>query len=122
MRDEVRVVVVDDVGDEAEALALALSLDGYEVRTAHDGLAALDLVAEFSPHCVLLDIDMPGLNGCELSRRLRDRHGDDLVLIAVSGWGHEDLRLSKDFECIDHYLRKPFDAERLKRLLPPVEG
>lgn len=122
MRDEVRVVVVDDVGDEAEALALALSLDGYEVRTAHDGLAALDLVAQFDPHCVLLDIDMPGLNGCELSRRLRDLYGDDLVLIAVSGWGHEDLRLSKDFECIDHYLRKPFDADRLKRLLPPVDS
>jgi len=69
--DDTRVVVVDDVSDAAEALASALEADGYTVRTATDGARALALVDEFQPHCVLLDIDMPGLSGHEVASHLR---------------------------------------------------
>ena len=73
--DEARVIVVDDAVDVAEAMAFALESDGYKVWIAHDGNEALKMVDEHHPHCVLFDIDMPGLDGSELSKRLRDAHG-----------------------------------------------
>ena len=119
--DEVRVVVVDDSDDAAETLATVLRLDGYSVWIARDGSEALTVIEDCSPHCVLLDVDMPGLDGSELSKRLRERYGDDVVLIAVTGWGVDDERVAKTFARVDHYLEKPFDPVVLRKLLPPLE-
>ena len=118
--DEARVIVVDDAVDVAEAMAFALQSDGYKVWIAHDGNEALEMVAEHDPHCVLFDIDMPGLDGSELSKRLRDAHGDDLILVAVTGWSDKDSRVADAFARVDHYLRKPVDPAVLRKLLPPV--
>lgn len=120
-QDEVRVLVVDDVADAAEALAEALELSGYEVQVAGDGARALALIEEQQPHCVLLDIGMPGMDGNELTRTLRDRYGDDIVLIAVTGREHDDERVTDTFARVDHYLQKPVDPDALRKLLPPVD-
>ncbi len=119
--DDVRVVVVDDVADAAEALAETLALSGYKVWIASDGAAALILVETLKPHCVLLDIGMPGMDGNELARTLRERYGDDIVLIAVTGREHDDERVSDTFARVDHYLQKPVDPDVLRKLLPPVD-
>jgi len=118
--DAVRVLVVDDDHDVAEVLAEILKLNGYEVRIAHDGLVVLALVEEYKPHCVLLDVNLPGMDGGELSRRLRERYGDDLILIAVTGWSEKDARVSNAFGRVDHYLQKPVDVQMLSKVLPPV--
>lgn len=120
--DEVRVVVVDDMPDAADTLACLLELNGYTVRVAHDGLQALKLIEEWPPVCVILDIDMPGLNGLELSTRLRQRYGDDIVLIAVTGWDKDDPRVAGTFTIVDHYLRKPVDPEVFRNIVPPAHG
>ena len=120
MDDEVRVVVIDDAPDAAEALALSLQFDGYAVRTASNGVDALTLIEEYNPHCVLLDIRMPLMDGCELSRRLRERYGDDIVLIAVTGLDEHDERAAESFVRVDHYLRKPIKPEELQLILPPL--
>lgn len=120
MHDEAQVIVVDDNRDAAEALARLLELDGYTVRIALDGDSALALIDELRPHCVLLDIEMPGIDGCELSRRLRETHGDDIVLIAVTGWDEEREGVAETFVRVDHYLRKPIDSTALRKLLPPA--
>ena len=119
--DDVRVVVVDDVVDAAEVLAETLALSGYKVWVATDGAAALALVEAHKPHCVLLDIGMPGMDGNELARTLRSRYGDDIVLIAVTGREEDDERVSDTFARVDHYLQKPVDPEVLRKLLPPVD-
>ena len=119
--DEVRVLVVDDYPEAAEILASRLELDGYVVRIAHDGLEALAVVDDFAPHCVLLDIDMPGLDGDQLSQSLRTRFGDDVVLVAVSGWEKSDRRVSATFARVDHYLQKPIDEAKLRKVLPPLD-
>jgi CheY-like chemotaxis protein len=119
--DDVRVVVVDDFVDAAEALAETLRISGYKVWIATDGAAALALVEAHKPHCVLLDIGMPGMDGNELTRTLRTRYGDDIVLIAVTGREHDDERVSDTFERVDHYLQKPVDPDLLRKLLPPVD-
>lgn len=118
--DEVRIVVVDDQPDAADMLAIVLELDGYTVRVAHDGQAALQLIESFDPHAVLLDVHMPGLDGNELSRRLRDRHGDDVVLVAITGAAETDRRVADTFARVDHFLQKPVDAAQLRRVLPPL--
>jgi len=118
--NEVRVVVVDDVSEAADALASALESDGYTVMTACDGERALALVDEFQPHCVLLDIDMPGMSGHEVASRLRVLHGSDIVLVAVTGWGKADDRVSHAFVDFDYYLRKPFDPAALRKVLRPL--
>ncbi len=114
---EVRAVVVDDQPDAADMLAAALELDGFEVRTAISGQQALQLIEQFQPHMVLLDVSMPGMDGCELTRQLRERHGDAIVLIAVSGSDPQDTRVSQTFDSVDHYFRKPVDMAALRRLL-----
>jgi CheY-like chemotaxis protein len=120
LNDEVRVVVIDDVSDAADALALALQLDGYDVRTAHNGVDALALIESFRPHCVLLDIEMPQMDGCELSKELRRLYGDDIVLVAVTGWSEDNVRVAESFGRVDHYLHKPVDFEKLQIILPPL--
>jgi CheY-like chemotaxis protein len=118
--EEVRVVVVDDVVDAAETLAAMLELDGYAVAIAHDGVQALTVIETHRPHCVLLDINMPGSDGCDLSRKLRDRYGDDMVLVAVTGYDEQNGRVAETFVTVDHYLRKPVDPAELRRLLPAL--
>ena len=120
MSQACRVLVVDDAEDLAAAIAGLLALDGYDVRTATDGRQALATMHDHMPECVLLDIEMPGMGGVEVARRVRELYGGDVVLIAITGWGEEDLRVSQEFADFDHYLRKPVDPAALQRLLPPL--
>lgn len=113
----VRVVVVDDQQDAIDMLAAVFELDGYQVKTASSGEAALPLIERFLPHMVLLDVNMPGMDGRELTRQLRQRYGDSMVLIAVSGTDPDNERVAQTFDSVDHYFRKPVDLVALRRLL-----
>ena len=116
--DAVRVVVVDDQPDAADMLAAALELEGCQSRTAQSAEEALPLIAQFQPHAVLLDVNRPGgMDGRELTRLLRERYRDAMVLIAVSGSDPDDERVSQTFDNVDHYFRKPVDRAALRRLL-----
>ena len=112
-----RIVVVDDHTELADTLAEILRLDGFDVRTAADGESALAVIADHGPICVLTDVDMPKLNGFELAKRLRERYGDDMVLIAITGWGTSNDRVSAAFDVFNHCLRKPVDLELVRKIL-----
>ena len=118
--EQVRVLVVDDASDSAEAMAILLRLNGYEVRTCADGTEALVAIGQRKPHCVLFDVVMPGMGGDELCSRLRELYGDDIVLIAVSGYAAGDPRVQTSFWLADHYFTKPVDPAALSKLLRPV--
>jgi CheY-like chemotaxis protein len=109
-----RVLLVDDHQDSAESLALLLQLKGYEVAVAGDGQGALETAARFHPHIVLLDIGMPGMDGYETARLLRQQPaGETLLLVALTGWGRDhDLQRSREAG-FDHHVVKPIDAEAL---------
>ncbi len=113
-----RVLVVDDDPAVVESTAVFLALEGYEVRTADSGAAALKQMAEFQPRAVLLDIGLPGQDGYEVARRLRQLPGGaDLQLVAVSGYGHDEA-VSRCREAgFDHHLVKPVDPAELSALL-----
>jgi len=119
-RGPLRVALADDNVDGAETLAALLELDGYQVRIAHDGLAALELVREYRPDAVFLDIGMPGLNGYEVARQLRDEQDPGTmppVLVALTGWGGAgDKRRAMDAG-FDHHLTKPVDPDALVNIL-----
>jgi two-component system, OmpR family, response regulator len=81
---KLRVLVVDDSRDNADSLSLMLSLSGYDVRTAYDGASALSLARGERPDCLISDINMPGMDGCELARAIRAEF-PAVKLMAVSG-------------------------------------
>ncbi len=113
-----RILVVDDNRDSAISLGMMLELMGNEVRTAHDGLEAVQAAEVFRPDVVLLDIGLPKLNGYEAARRIRGQPwGRDMVLIAVTGWGQEeDKRRSKEAG-FNFHMVKPVEPAALEKLL-----
>jgi PAS domain S-box-containing protein len=113
-----RLLVVDDNTDAADSLAMLLRLQGHEVRVAHDGPSALTLVKGYRPELVFLDIGMPGMDGYEVARRLRQQPGfENVRLAALTGWGQqEDRRKSKEAG-FDHHLVKPIEPTALDGLL-----
>jgi signal transduction histidine kinase/CheY-like chemotaxis protein len=113
-----RILVVDDNQDFASSLAMILRDLGNDVRVAHDGMEGLRAAESFQPSVAFLDIGLPGLNGYDLARRLRERRDHaSLVLIAVTGWGQEGDKLRAAQAGFDHHLVKPIDPARLPMLL-----
>jgi len=111
-----RILVVDDNHDSADALGLILELSGHTVCIVYDGMAAIDTARTFAPDVVLLDVGMPGLNGYETARRLREQYGT-IRLVAVTGWGEDTDRRRSHEAGFDLHLVKPVDPERLNALL-----
>jgi CheY-like chemotaxis protein/two-component sensor histidine kinase len=117
-----RILIVDDNGDAADSLALLLGTTGNEVRTAYDGLEAVQVASEFRPEVVLLDIGLPKIDGHEVAQRLRrEPWGKNTCLIAVTGWSDEADRARTRAAGFDHHLVKPLDTEHLAQLLDSVE-
>jgi CheY-like chemotaxis protein len=112
------VLIVDNNQGAAESLALLLRLAGQEVRTAYDGPAALDLARARPPDVVLQDIGLPGMDGLEVARRLRQDLGlKQAVLVALTGYGGEEDRRRSREAGFNAQLVKPADMRALERLL-----
>jgi signal transduction histidine kinase/DNA-binding response OmpR family regulator len=112
-----RVLIVDDNVDSAESLAVLLRQNGHEVRTTHDGPSALDLTTSYQPEVVLLDIGLPGMDGYEVARRLKQQPGMQTVsLAAVTGYGQEEDRRRAREAGFDYHLVKPVDLAALQEV------
>jgi CheY-like chemotaxis protein len=113
-----RVLVVDDYADSAESMALLLRLEGYEVAAAQSGVGALQLAQAQRPDAVLLDVSMPGMDGLEVVRRLRQMFPDrPPLLIAITAQGFEEDRRRCLDAGFDLHLVKPADPNEVERLL-----
>jgi CheY-like chemotaxis protein len=113
-----RVLVVDDCTDTADSLAALLGLWGYRPVVTYDGGAALAAALAHPPDVVLLNLALPGLDGLEVARRLRQQQGlRGALVVAVTGYGDESFRRRADEAGFDLYLVKPLDLEWLRRLL-----
>ncbi len=118
-----RVLVVDDNKDAAEILALLLVASGYDVQVAHDGPAALEALVGYRPAAVLLDIGLPGLDGFEVAKRIRQQPTlENIVLVAVTGYGQESDRQRAQEAGFDHHLVKPAAFAKVQEILASVSG
>ncbi len=116
-----RVLVVDDNEDSARTLGMLLQFMGHEVRVVHDGAAALEVAPQFAPEIVLCDIGLPGMDGYQLARRLRELPAlSGAVLVAQTGWGQEEDRRRSQEAGFSHHLVKPIDPDALNELLTCV--
>jgi CheY-like chemotaxis protein len=122
-RPKAPVLVVEDDPDAREALAELLGLWGYQVEDAGSGEEALEKAAERQPAIALVDLDLPGIDGFEVARKLREAKKDRL-LIAMSGYGQAEDRQRSFAAGFDRHLVKPVDPGRLAQLLetPTARG
>lgn len=114
---KLRVVVADDCEDIADTLLFLLGDWGHTVAVARDGLAAVRVAMDFLPDAVLLDIGMPGIDGYEAARRIRQQLGPEVVLIAVTAWSRQEDKQCARLAGFDHHLTKPVDIADLERTL-----
>jgi DNA-binding response OmpR family regulator len=96
---------------------MLLKSRGHDVRVAYDGIEAVGAAVTFHPDVVLLDIGLPKLSGHEAARRIRDARGDDVTLVAVTGWGQEEDRRRAREAGFDHHLVKPVDLQAITRII-----
>ena len=112
-----RILVVEDYAESAESLAMLLRISGHEVEVAADGPSAIAKSESFRPDLVLLDIGLPGMDGYECGRRLRELLGPGVRIVALTGYGQaEDRRLSAEAG-IDQHVVKPIRPDAIARLI-----
>ncbi len=113
-----RILVVDDNVDAANAMAMLLTVSGHDAHVAHDGPAALEAVSSLAPDVVLLDLGLPGMNGFDVCRLIRATATEKPPLVvALTGWGQESDRQKSRDSGFDHHLVKPVDYDTLADLL-----
>ena len=113
-----RVLIVDDNRDSADSLAMLMEITGNKTYLAHDGIEAVEAIEKYRPEVVLLDIGLPGLDGHEVCRRIREQQwGKNIIVIALTGWGQEDDRRKSEEAGFNGHLVKPVDYDKLLELL-----
>ena len=111
------ILVVDDNEVAAHVLQKLLEHDGHTVKVVHTGKAAIEYVEENHPEALVLDIGLPDVNGYEVAKRLREKFGPTLLLIALSGYGQKediDKAMKAGF---DYHLTKPIGVNDIENLL-----
>ena len=107
-----RIVVVEDHEDAREALQILLTLQGHEVRAAADGVAGVALILQVQPDVALIDVGLPGLDGYEVARRVRQAMGNAVIrLVAVTGYGQPYDRVRAQEAGFDLHLTKPVSPD-----------
>lgn len=109
-----RILVADDDPDGMESLAILLRAAGHEVRVASDGPSTLEVASDFRPHVVFLDVGMPGMDGYETARQLRQMDGlEKTLLVALTGYGRALDRQRAHDAGFDEFLVKPASPKLL---------
>jgi PAS domain S-box-containing protein len=122
-QQSLRVLVVDDNVDTADGFVILLRLSGYQAQAAYSGPTALKAVDEYRPDVVLLDIGLPGMDGYEVARRIRQQPAlKNIVLVAVTGYGRKTDRQRSQGVGFNHHLIKPVEFSRIQQILATVKA
>jgi signal transduction histidine kinase len=112
-----RVLIVEDNKDARLVMRRLLKLWGHQVETADDGAHGVEAALAVRPEVAIVDIGLPGLDGYVVARKLRDAFGDQIYLIALTGYGQPEDRARAQSAGFDAHLVKPVDLQQLARLL-----
>ena len=115
-----RILVVDDNEDTMTSLGMLLSEGGFDVRTACNGFAAVDIAESFSPRVVISDICMPDMNGFEVARRVRLSLGSSVYLIALTANSQAQFRERAQIVGFNKFMVKPVEFDELRELIESV--
>lgn len=117
------VLVADDDPDILDLVRYRLERSGYSVATASDGTEAVKLAGELSPALVVVDVMMPGLNGFEVTRRIRDEPGTARIPVILLTARAQETDVQEGFAAgADDYIRKPFSPRELSARVQAVLG
>ena len=113
-----RILIVDDTTDVADSLARLLTTLGYDAKAVYDGESAIQQAAEFQLDMAFIDVAMPGLDGYEVVRRIRQQQGHiHVILIALTGWA-QAADIQRAYNCgFDLHVAKPMNVDKLQELL-----
>lgn len=116
-----RVLCVDDYRDSADTLAALLRIYGCEVKVCYDGPSALGLLESFRPDVCVLDLTMPGMDGDELAKLIRERPLNPAPrLVAVTALADESARRRTQAAGFDFHLVKPVEPDELANVVADV--
>lgn len=112
------ILIVDDNPTNLKLARLVLSDGGYDVRTANDAEEALRLLSSYKPRLILMDVQLPGIDGLELTRRLKsDPAYSGIVIVALTAYAMKgDEEKARAAGC-DGYITKPIDPDTFSRLI-----
>jgi EAL domain-containing protein (putative c-di-GMP-specific phosphodiesterase class I)/DNA-binding response OmpR family regulator len=114
MAARLRILIADDEPDLLDLLKINLEIEGHDVRPACDGTQALEMIRDFCPDLVILDVTMPGMDGLEVVRAIRSEPGNDgLPVVLLSGRGSDPEIFEGWRSGASYYLTKPFQMEEL---------
>jgi CheY-like chemotaxis protein len=100
-----------------------LRFQGHEVRVVDNGAEAMELMKTYAPVMIFLDLGMPGMDGYEVARRIRQQSPSPrVVLAALTGWGQEDDRRRSREAGFDHHVVKPMEPKVLEQLLSSLKA
>jgi CheY-like chemotaxis protein len=116
-REPLRIVLIDDNADIRETLRDYLEALGYQLWTAEDGPSGLAAILERRPEVALVDIGLPVLDGYAVARNVREKLGDNIRLVAVTGYGQAEDRQRALSAGFDEHMRKPLALPDLEELL-----
>lgn len=112
-----RIVIVEDNNDVRDLLRLKLKRLGHDVEAAGDGNEGLQVLLDKKPDLALVDLGLPGLDGFEVAREVRERLGEGIVLVAVSGFGQPEDKRRAIAAGFDEHITKPADVQDIERVL-----
>jgi DNA-binding response OmpR family regulator len=116
-----RVLIVEDEKDTVLTLMLLLATEGHDAKGVGTAAAAWQLMREFAPDVVLLDVGLPDKSGYEVARELRVSFGlERPVIIALTAWNKGSDKILAHLVGCDHHLGKPYDPQALLALLAPL--
>jgi CheY-like chemotaxis protein len=111
------VLVVDDNRDACDSLQALFEMENCRVATAYDGQQAVLATEHAMPDMIVMDLGMPFMDGYEAARRIRSQPGSqEVLMIAVTGWGQSDARQRTMEAGFDHHLIKPVNFDEIRRL------
>jgi signal transduction histidine kinase/ActR/RegA family two-component response regulator len=114
----VRLVLVDDNREALHALGVLLELEGHQVATADNGLAAIELITAHRPEVAIIDLGMPEIDGLEVARRLRlNANCNNVTLIALTGYSSESDKSRALAAGFNYHLTKPLSLDKLEHIL-----
>ena len=109
-----RILIVDDSPEIVMSLSALLGMSGNTTFAARDGEEAISMAEQTRPEVILLDLGLPKLDGYEVCRRIRKQAwGKEMVIVALTGWGHDEARAMTRQSGFDMHLVKPLDPETL---------